>query len=107
MRLLGIRVNRSTPTVTVYKFTGWQGLFKIPESWCRECDMLVRATERAIESSEHHVDFQIKPWFLWFWKPLFQFRAWHAPILVVENRLVSQGIVPDDATIIEAIEKAA
>lgn len=87
----------------MYKFTGKQGLIKIPESWCRECDLLVRATERAIEASGEKVDFVIRPWFLWFWKPLFQLRAWHAPILEINGRLISQGIVPEDATIIEAI----
>ncbi len=94
---------KQTPVATIYKFTGWQGLFKIPESWCRECDLLVRATERAIEASGQDFALQIRPWFLWFWKPLLSFGAWRAPILVVGRRLVSQGIVPEDAEIVEAI----
>jgi hypothetical protein len=92
--------------ITLYKFTGWQGILKIPESWCRECDLLVRATERAIESSGRTADFNVKPWFLWFWKPLFQHKAMHAPILVVDGKLVSQGIVPADSEIESAITGA-
>ena len=97
---------KQTPVATIYKFTGWQGFFKIPESWCRECDLLVRATERAIEASGHDVEFKVKPWFLWFWRPLFRYGALKAPILVVGRRLVSQGIVPEDAEIVEAIRAA-
>ena len=93
-------------SITMYSFTGWQGLFKVPESWCRECDLLVRATERAIEASGHDVEFKVRPWFLWFWKPLFRYGAWKAPILVVGRRLVSQGIVPEDSEIVEAISAA-
>ena len=91
----------------MYKFTGWQGLFKIPESWCRECDLLVRATEHAIKASGRDVEFKVKPWFLWFWRPLLRFGAWKAPILVVGGTMVSQGIVPDEGTIAVAIDQAA
>ena len=92
--------------MTIYKFTGWQGLLKIPESWCRECDLLVRATERVAETSGADMTLDVKPWFLWFWKPLFRFGAWKAPILVVDGELVSQGIVPEDGKIAEALSKA-
>ena len=97
---------QQTRVVTIYKFTGWQGLIKIPERWCRECDLLVRATERAIEASGQDVALKIRPWFLWFWKPLLQFGAWRAPILIVGQRLVAQGVVPEDAEIAEAISAA-
>ena len=92
--------------VTIYKFTGWQGFFKIPESWCRECDLLVRATERVAATCGAEMTLDVKPWFLWFWKPLFRFGAWKAPILVVDGRVVSQGVVPDDGKIAEALNKA-
>lgn len=96
----------STVRIVIYRFTGWQGFFRIPESWCRECDLLVRAAQRAIEASDPGIVIEVKPWFLWFWKPLLRHGAWKAPILIVDGRLVSQGIVPPDAEIEKAIQKA-
>jgi hypothetical protein len=93
--------------LTIYRFTGWQGLFKIPESWCLECDLLVRATQQAIQAAyaEESAELTIRPWFPWFWRPLLWNRAWHAPILTVNGRLVSAGIVPPVEEIAEAIRK--
>lgn len=94
--------------LTLYRFTGWQGLFRIPESWCQECDLLVRATRQAMHSAggEPSAELTIKPWFLWFWKPLLWNRAWHAPILTANGRLVSEGIVPPVEEIVAAIREA-
>lgn len=94
--------------VVVYRFTGRQGLFKVPEGWCRECDLLIRSTERAIRSAkaEDKAELRVRPWFLWFWKPLLRNRAWHAPILTVNGRLVSQGIVPPVEDLATAIRMA-
>ncbi|MCH8274900.1 MAG: hypothetical protein IH851_08920 [Armatimonadetes bacterium] len=90
----------------VYRFAGWQGLFKIPERWCPECDLLIRASQKAIEQSgaPDRVKLIVRPWFLWFWKPLLR-GAWHAPILTVSGRVVSQGIVPPVEKIAGEIEK--
>ena len=93
--------------IVMYRFTGWQGFFKVPEKWCPECDLVVRATYCAMAQSKHHVDFVVRPWFLWFWRPLLQFGSWHAPILVVGKHLVSAGKVPDDDKVLCAIEEAA
>jgi hypothetical protein len=94
--------------VVIYKFTGWQGLFKIPEAWCRECDLLVRATQRALEQTgiRDSARFVIRPWFLWFWKPLRR-GAWRAPILTINGRVVSQGIVPPVERIVEEMRREA
>lgn len=97
---------RARLQATIYRFTGWQGLFKIPESWCRECDLLIRATERVAAECDATIEVEIRPWFLWFWKPLFRFGAWKAPILVVNGEMISQGIVPDDGKIANAFCRA-
>ena len=89
--------------IVIYKFTGWQWLFKIPESWCRECDLLVRATEKAMTSAGGNPDsLIILPWFLWFWKPLAH-GGFHPPILTINGRIISQGIVPSVEEITSAI----
>ncbi|MGC8667221.1 MAG: hypothetical protein ACP5VE_03765 [Chthonomonadales bacterium] len=89
--------------VVVYRFSGWQGLFKIPHTWCPECDLLIRAVERAIAGTAPgtQVRFVVQPWFFWFWKPLLK-GAWHPPILIINGTVVSQGVVPPT----EAIEGA-
>lgn len=94
--------------VIIYCFTGWQGLFKVPESWCRECDLLIRAAQKAIRESEHseRIELLMRPCFLWMWKPLLTHRAWHAPILTVNGQLVSQGVVPIASEIGKAIQAA-
>lgn len=94
--------------IVIYRFTGWQGLFKIPNSWCRECDLLLRATERAVRAAkaERWTRIIVRPWFLWFWKPLILNGACHAPILTVNGHLVSQGVVPAESAIVSAISES-
>ena len=45
----------------------------------------------------------IRPWFPWFWQPLLVNLAWHAPILIVNGELISQGIVPKKETLIKVL----
>jgi hypothetical protein len=93
--------------ITIYRFTGKQGLFNVPKKWCEECDILetiVRATIRDLGIGDK-VKLTVKPWFLWFWQPLLTHLAWHAPILIINGKLVSQGIVPDKETLIKAFDQ--
>ena len=92
--------------IAIYRFTGWQGLFRIPDSWCPECDLLLHATQTAIaKAGADPATLVVRPWFLWFWKPLMH-GAVHAPILTVNGRPVSHGTVPPVDTIVAAIESA-
>lgn len=36
----------------------------------------------------------IRPWFLWFWLPLLRYGTVHAPILIINGKCISAGIVP-------------
>jgi len=92
--------------VIIYKYTGPQGLFTIPESWCEECDLLVRAVKGEIEESGAKAELTIRPWFLWMAVPFFRHFGWHAPILVVNGRMVSQGIVAKREDIRRALQDA-
>lgn len=91
--------------ITIYRFTGNQGLFRVPKKWCEECDLLVDLVKKTIKELgiEDKTQLTIKPWFLWFWQPLFTNLAWHAPILIINGKLVSQGILPDKKTITQAL----
>ena len=83
--------------ITIYRFSDKQGLFTIPKDWCLECDLLVDMVQDVVKELgvEEKVDLKIRPWFLWAWLPFFRYFAWHAPILVINGKLISQGIVPE------------
>ncbi|MBI2018590.1 hypothetical protein HYS96_02675 [Candidatus Daviesbacteria bacterium] len=94
----GIATCQDCPiNITIYRFTGSQGFFSIPKKWCEECDLLVELVKKTVSSLrlENKTKLTIKPWFPWFWQPLLTNLAWHAPILTINGRLISQGIVPD------------
>ena len=83
--------------ITIYRFSGKQGLFTIPKDWCPECDLLVDMVQDVVKElgMEEKVDLKIRPWFPWMWFVFLRYFAWHAPILVINGKLISQGIVPE------------
>ncbi len=91
--------------VTIYRFTGSQGCFSIPKKWCEECDLLVAMVKKTISELgiESKTKLTIKPWFLWWWQPLLKYMAWHAPLLIINGTLISQGKVPNKETLIKAL----
>lgn len=93
--------------ITIYRFTGNQGLFRVPKKWCEDCDLLVAMVKKVIKELgiEGKTQVTIKPWFLYWWQPLLTNFAWHAPILIVDGELVSQGTVPDKQTLLKALSK--
>ena len=81
--------------VTVYRFTGKQLFFTVPESYCEECDLTIRLVKRiASEFGEDRVEVVVKPWFNYLLEALFK-KGWHPPVVTVDGKRVSQGVVPD------------
>ena len=95
---------RQSATIVIYRFTGRQGFFTIPKSWCEECDLLVNLVKGIIKEQklQDTVTLVIRPWWLWWWLPLVRYGSLHAPQLVINDKLVSAGTVPPR----EAVEKA-
>lgn len=93
--------------IRIYRFTGNQGFFKIPKKWCEECDLLIRLVKKTVKELdiESKTKITIKPWFLWWWQSLFLYLAWHAPILTINGKLISQGIVPKKDILIKALTR--
>lgn len=93
--------------ITIYRFTGSQGLFSVPKKWCKECDLLVAIVKKTINELgiEDKTRLTVKPWFLWWWQPLLTHFAWHAPILIINGKLISQGTVPDKKALIKAFDE--
>ena len=91
--------------IVVYRITGRQGFIDIPHRYCEECDLTVRvASSLVAELDDPGVRLIVRPWLLWFWRPIWR-GGWHAPILTVNGRVVTQGVVPARETLLSAIER--
>ena len=83
------------PTVvTVYPMTGRQIFFTVPHVVCEECDLTVRLVQR-VASDLPHVEVRIKPWFNHLFDALRR-GGWHPPIVTINGRVSTQGIIPDE-----------
>lgn len=94
--------------VTVFRFTGpqWGGLFDVPERWCRECDLFVRAADEAAEQASVPVEVEVVGWWSHPLKAL-RYGGYHPPVMVVGGERVAQGEdVPEVERVLEAIEAA-
>lgn len=94
--------------ITIYRFIGSQGFFRVPKKWCEECDLLVAMVKKTVNEQgiETRTQLTVKPWFLWWWQPLFSYFAWHAPILIINEELISQGIIPSKQGLVKALTQS-
>lgn len=92
--------------IVIYRFTGSQGFFRVPQKWCKECDLLITMVKNTINELgiETKTQLTVKPWFLSWWQPLLTHFAWHAPILIINGKLISQGEVPNKETLIKTLQ---
>ena len=92
--------------IIIYRFSGKQGFFTIPKKWCEECDLLIHQVHAVLQEQKiaGEVELIVRPWFLWFWAPLFKYGSFHAPMLIINGRLISAGIVPDKEKIVNALK---
>ncbi len=56
------------------------------------------------ELDDPAIRLDVKPWMLNFWKPILR-GGWHAPILTIDGRVFSQGVIPQREALWEAIQK--
>lgn len=95
--------------LVVYKITGNQLFFKVPSSVCEECDLTVNAVKKVLnEINDPRIKFEVKPWMDDLFSALKR-GAWHPPVLIINGKIFSQGIVPEvqelKKNIIEELEK--
>jgi hypothetical protein len=93
-------------TITVYPITGRQlGPVKIPSALCEECDLTLRAVHRvAEEPRDSEIRVEVKPWLRHALDALRR-GGWHPPVVTVDGRVFSQGVVPDVAALKERLER--
>jgi glutaredoxin len=88
--------------VTLYRWAGAWGPFKVSIP-CGECALTrdVLADTFAHELAGIPVALEVLDWLSVWWKPLP--KGWHAPIVMVEGRLVSQGHALNRGVLTEAV----
>ncbi len=96
--------DKDTPVkVTLYRWAGSFGPFKVNIP-CGECSLTVDVIEDtfATELAGVPVELETLDWLSHWWKPL-SVGGWHAPIVLVEGKLVSQGHALNRGLLTEAI----
>lgn len=89
--------------VVVYRITGKQLFFIVPKSVCEECDLSVAVARQVIEGLRPGVaELTVKPWLSHLPEALFR-GGWHPPLVTVDGKLFSQGVVPDPDALEHAI----
>lgn len=81
--------------LVLYKITGNQLFFNVPSSVCEECDLTVNTVKKMLnEINDPRIIFEIKPWMDNLFSALKK-GGWHPPVLMINERIFSQGIVPE------------
>lgn len=93
--------------VTVYRVTGRQLFFTVPGRMCEECDLTVATARRIAQRlGSQAVRLEVKPWLNYAVETLLR-GGWHPPIVTVNGRVFSQGIVPDTESFERVVRLAA
>lgn len=90
--------------IEIYVVTGIHGFFRIPDSYCKECNLFYQAAKKVADESEKDVEIQVRSYWTRFLRPLMK-GGFHPPVILVNGRLVSQGYeVPDPEEIISNLK---
>lgn len=91
--------------ITLYRWAGSFGPFKVNIP-CGECtltkDILLDTFKN--ELAEVPVELEVKDWLSHWWEPL-KHGAWHAPIVILEGQVVSQGEALNRGLLVQAAIK--
>lgn len=89
--------------IKLYRWAGKWGPFKVNIP-CGECSLTVDVINDTIatELAGISVELETYDWLSTWWKPLRQ-GGWHAPIVIVEDKLVSQGHALNRGLLTEAV----
>jgi glutaredoxin len=84
-------MSESPITIKVFRWAGKFGPFKVSIP-CGECSLTKDIIEDCLSHELCHVPVKViyKDWLSEWYKPLLK-GGWHAPIILVENKIISQG----------------
>jgi len=92
--------------IGVYIVTGYHGRLRIPEAFCRECNLFVRRADEAAARVSADVRVTVRSWWTHVFGAL-RHGGYHPPVMVVGGKRLCQGHdVPTTERVVEAIKKA-
>jgi hypothetical protein len=94
--------------IMIYRITGQQWLVNVPEAWCEECDLTINLVKKVLAElgvgkGDKRVRLVVKPYAEFAFQALAK-GGWHPPVLVIDGKIFSQGIVPDKAKLTRQLE---
>ena len=94
-------------TVIVYPITGRQlGPLSVPHRLCEECDLTIALVRRVVaELGRDDIEVEIRPWLRHVVEALRR-GGWHAPVVTIDGRVFSQGVVPNAEALRAALHAA-
>ena len=91
--------------ITVYRWAGKKWFFQI-QGDCIECDLALSQIRTLIARNPHWpIELEVKPWLSHVWESL-RHGGWHAPMILVDGKLVRQGTIPTVAELQAAVHRA-
>ncbi|NOQ49919.1 MAG: glutaredoxin [Nitrosomonadaceae bacterium] len=89
--------------ITVFKWAGSWGPFKITIP-CGECSLTRDVIQDTIQNelAGIPIDLDIRDWLSEWWKPLIK-GGWHAPIVMVDGAVISQGAALNRGVLTQAV----
>ncbi|MEM9013813.1 MAG: glutaredoxin [Pseudomonadota bacterium] len=88
----------------LYRWAGQWGPFKVRIP-CGECALTEDVIEDTlnVELAGAKVEFEVKDWLSHWWEPLLDGGGWHAPIVLVEKKVIGQGDALNRGVLAEAV----
>ena len=89
--------------ITLYRWAGSWGPFKVNIP-CGECTLTNDILQDTFDNelAGIPIELEIKDWLSHWWEPL-KLGSWHAPILIVEGNVVSQGEALNRGVLIQSV----
>lgn len=89
--------------VTLYRWAGSFGPFKVKIP-CGECTLTKDILKDTFDNELNGipVELEVKDWLSHWWEPL-KLGAWHAPIIVVEGKVISQGEALNRGILVQSV----
>ncbi len=108
MTMSNTTANAANPvTITVFRWAGAWGPFKVRIP-CGECALTKDIIQDCIKTELAGIDVNLAlhDWLSEWWKPLRR-GGWHAPIVLVNDKLVSQGVALNRGALTQAVIEEA
>ena len=92
--------------ITVFRWAGKWGPFKVNVP-CGECSLTRDVVQDTLENELQGipVELDLRDWLSEWWKPLLK-GGWHAPIVMVEKKVISQGSALNRGLLTQAVIQA-